>query len=95
MSFLLAPGINSCCSGHIFINDTLFRHTRCVSHESKRAHILLPEDLVKEIDSIVGPRILRLRNKRREWLAQLVRDGHTLSTTTLNVAELYAGMRPG
>jgi predicted nucleic acid-binding protein len=38
---------------------------------------------------------LRLRNQRREWLAELVRGGHTLSTTTLNIAELYAGMRPG
>jgi hypothetical protein len=32
-------------------------------------------------------------NWRRELLAELVRAGHTLSTTTLNIAELYAGMR--
>ena len=37
---------------------------------------------------------LRLRNQRREWLAELVRGGHSLSTTTLNIAEIYAGMRP-
>jgi hypothetical protein len=28
----------------------------CAFMKSKRAHILLPHDLVKEIDSIVGPR---------------------------------------
>jgi hypothetical protein len=38
--------------------------------------------------------VLRLRNRRNQWLAELVRAGHTLSTTTLNIAEIYAGMRP-
>jgi predicted nucleic acid-binding protein len=38
--------------------------------------------------------VLRLRNRRSEWLAELVRGGHVLSTTTLNIAEIYAGMRP-
>jgi predicted nucleic acid-binding protein len=47
------------------------------------------------LDTSVLIDVLRLRNRRREWLAQLVRDGHTLSTTTLNIAELYAGMRSG
>ena len=47
------------------------------------------------LDTSVLIDVLRLRKQRREWLAQLVRDGHTLSTTTLNIAELYAGMRPG
>jgi hypothetical protein len=28
----------------------------CVSMKTKRAHILLPQDLVREIDAIVGPR---------------------------------------
>ena len=37
---------------------------------------------------------LRLRHRRRELLAELVRAGHTLATTALNVAEVYAGMRP-
>jgi hypothetical protein len=31
--------------------------------------------------------------RRRELLAELVRAWHTLSTTTLNIAELNAGMR--
>jgi len=31
--------------------------------------------------------------RRRELLSELVRAGHTLSTTTLNIAELYASMR--
>ncbi len=46
------------------------------------------------LDTSVLIDVLRLRNQRREWLAELVRDGHTLSTTTLNIAEIYAGMRP-
>ena len=33
--------------------------------------------------------------RRRALLAELVRAGHSLSTTTLNIAELYAGMRAG
>jgi predicted nucleic acid-binding protein len=28
------------------------------------------------------------------WLAELVLAGHTLATTALNIAEVYAGMRP-
>lgn len=47
------------------------------------------------LDTSVLIDVLRLRKQRRDWLAQLARGGHTLSTTTLNVAELYAGMRPG
>jgi predicted nucleic acid-binding protein len=46
------------------------------------------------LDTSVLIDVLRFRNQRRELLAELVRGGHTLSTTTLNVAELYAGMRP-
>jgi predicted nucleic acid-binding protein len=96
----------------------------------KRAHVLLREGLVREIDAIAGRRgrsaflvknrrrrsssdpppaqkrrilldttvlldALRARKDRRELLAQLVREeGHELSTTALNIAELYAGMRP-
>ena len=33
--------------------------------------------------------------QRRALLAELVRAGHSLSTNTLNIAELYAGMRAG
>ncbi len=46
------------------------------------------------LDTSVLIDVLRLRHGRRDWLAQLARGGHSLSTTTLNVAELYAGMRP-
>ncbi len=46
------------------------------------------------LDTSILIDVLRLRNRRREWLAELVRGGHTLSTTTLNIAEIYAGMRP-
>ena len=46
------------------------------------------------LDTSVLIDVLRLRHGRRDWLAQLARGGHSLSTTTLNVAELYASMRP-
>jgi predicted nucleic acid-binding protein len=46
------------------------------------------------LDTSILIDVLRHRNQRNEWLAELVRGGHTLSTTTLNVAEIYAGMRP-
>lgn len=47
------------------------------------------------LDTSVLIDVLRRRNQRREFLAELVRTGHTLTTTTLNIAELYAGVRPG
>jgi hypothetical protein len=37
---------------------------------------------------------LRRRKRRPELLAELVWAGHALCTTALNVAEVYAGMRP-
>jgi predicted nucleic acid-binding protein len=46
------------------------------------------------LDTSILIDVLRLRNQRREWLAELARGGHLLSTTTLNIAEIYAGMRP-
>lgn len=46
------------------------------------------------LDTSILIDVLRLRNQRSAWLAGLVRDGHALSTTTLNIAEVYAGMRP-
>ncbi len=46
------------------------------------------------LDTSILIDVLRLRNQRRELLAELVRGGHILSTTTLNIAEIYAGMRP-
>jgi len=46
------------------------------------------------LDTSVLIDALRLRHRRRELLAELVRAGHTLVTSVLNVAEVYAGMRP-
>ena len=46
------------------------------------------------LDTSILIDVLRHRNQRREWLAELVRGGHSLSTTTLNIAEIYSGMRP-
>jgi predicted nucleic acid-binding protein len=46
------------------------------------------------LDTTVLIDALRVRRGRRQWLAALVREGHTLGTSTLNLAEVYAGMRP-
>jgi predicted nucleic acid-binding protein len=46
------------------------------------------------LDTTVLIDALRLQRGRRQWLAALVRAGHTLGTSTLNLAEVYAGMRP-
>jgi tRNA(fMet)-specific endonuclease VapC len=46
------------------------------------------------LDTTVLINALRLHRGRRQWLAALVRAGHTLGTSTLNIAEVYAGMRP-
>jgi len=45
------------------------------------------------LDTSVLIDVLRARKNRRELLAELVRNQHELGTTTLNIAELYAGMR--
>ena len=37
--------------------------------------------------------VLRNRGSRRDLLADLVEQGHTLATSTINVGEIYAGMR--
>jgi predicted nucleic acid-binding protein len=47
------------------------------------------------LDTSVLIDVLRLRLGRRELLAELTRGGHTLATSVLNVAEVYAGVRPG
>jgi len=47
------------------------------------------------LDTSVLIDALRDRHKRRDLLAELVRARHTLATSALNVAEVYAGMRPG
>jgi predicted nucleic acid-binding protein len=46
------------------------------------------------LDTSVLIDVLRRRQGRRELLAELAREGHILATTALNVAEVYAGMRP-
>ena len=46
------------------------------------------------LDTSVLIDALRLRRGRRQWLAELVRAGHGLATSALNVAEVFAGMRP-
>lgn len=45
------------------------------------------------VDTSVLIDVLRAQKQRRAYLAQAVREGHTLATTALNVAELYAGIR--
>ncbi len=47
------------------------------------------------LDTTVMIDVVRFRNQRNEFLAGLVRSGHRLCTSTLNIAELYAGVRPG
>jgi hypothetical protein len=46
------------------------------------------------LDTSVLIDALRMRRGRREWLAELLRGGHSLATSALNLAEVYAGMRP-
>jgi len=46
------------------------------------------------LDTSVLIDALRSRRGRRQWLAELVRAGHGLATSALNVGEVYAGMRP-
>jgi predicted nucleic acid-binding protein len=46
------------------------------------------------LDSSVLIDALRLRRGRRQWLAELVRQGHILTTSALNLAEVYAGIHP-
>jgi predicted nucleic acid-binding protein len=46
------------------------------------------------LDTSVLIDALRSRRARRRWLAELLRAGHSLETSALNVAEVYAGMRP-
>jgi tRNA(fMet)-specific endonuclease VapC len=47
------------------------------------------------LDTSVLIDVLRRRRGRPQWLGQLLRDGHTVSTSALNLAEVYAGMRRG
>lgn len=45
------------------------------------------------LDTSVLIDALRSRRSRRPWLADLVRAGHSLETSALNIAEVYAGVR--
>lgn len=47
------------------------------------------------LDTSVLIDTLRGHRGRRELLARLVEDGHRLSTTALNAAEVWAGVRTG
>lgn len=47
------------------------------------------------LDTSVLIDTLRSRKGRKELLAGLVEGGHLLTTTSLNVVETYAGLRPG
>jgi predicted nucleic acid-binding protein len=46
------------------------------------------------LDTTILIDALRHRQGRRELLAETVHQGHTLATTAINLAEIYAGMRP-
>jgi len=46
------------------------------------------------LDTSVLIDVLRGRQGRRQMLADLVHGGHTLATSALNIAEVYAGLRP-
>jgi predicted nucleic acid-binding protein len=47
------------------------------------------------LDTTVLLDVLRARQNRRSLLAELVAAGHVLATAAINIAEAYAGMRPG
>ncbi len=47
------------------------------------------------LDTTVLVDVLCSRKGRRELLGEAVLAGHRLTTTTLNIAEIYAGIRPG
>src|SRR5258706_12061543 len=47
------------------------------------------------LDTTIMIDVVRFRNQRNELLAELVRAGHRLCTSTLNIAELYVGIRAG
>jgi predicted nucleic acid-binding protein len=46
------------------------------------------------LDSSVLIDLLNMRKGRHLLLAKLVEDGHILATAPINLAEVYAGMRP-
>lgn len=44
------------------------------------------------LDTTVLIDVLRARQNRRSFLSNVVEAGHTLTTTAINIAEVYAGM---
>ena len=46
------------------------------------------------LDTTVLIDTLRNRNQRRDLLARLVVSGQALATSTVNIAEVYGGLRP-
>ncbi len=46
------------------------------------------------LDTTVLVDVLRARLNRRAFLSELVQSGHVLATAAINIAEVYAGMRP-
>jgi predicted nucleic acid-binding protein len=46
------------------------------------------------LDTTILIDVLRLRQNRRELLLRMIEEGHTLATATINIGEVYAGMRP-
>jgi hypothetical protein len=48
--------ITDCIALECVDKSTSIKHTLYAHMSTKRAHILLPEDLLREIDSLVGPR---------------------------------------
>lgn len=47
------------------------------------------------LDTSVLIDTLRVQHGRKELLSRLVEDGHRLTTTAINVAEIYSGVRAG
>jgi predicted nucleic acid-binding protein len=54
-----------------------------------------PEVVRLLLDTSVLIDVLRSRKARRELLDRLAEEGHQLTTTALNIVEVYMGIRPG
>lgn len=47
------------------------------------------------LDTSVLIDTLRLQHRRKELLIELAEEGHQLTTTAVNIAEIYSGIRAG
>lgn len=66
------------------------KESRCnLEKDSKQAY-----PVIYLLDTTVLVDVLRGKQGRRKLLADLIRAGHTLATGAINIAEVYAGMRP-